>query len=141
MIHIFKLTNGEQIIGRLEETELTNQDFYSILNPMLVIDSTPLMEEAGYGGMRLRDAMILSDDDKLVIPAKFCITVYNPSAALLKYYDRASVFYRKYTKKDIDRQIEDAVLDLEQAVREREASSKTLADVLAKLSIPKGKLH
>jgi predicted transcriptional regulator len=91
--------------------------------------------------MRLRDTLLLSDDDSIVIPSKFCITTYNPSQSLVSYYTKARLYYKKYTKKDIDRQIEEAAADMEQSIHERETSTKTIAEILSKLSIPKGKLH
>lgn len=141
MILIFKLTDGQEIIGDIEENLLTTAEYYTIVDPMTIMDSTAYMEEAGYGGMRLRDTLLLSDDDSIVIPAKFCITTYNPSQSLVSYYTKARLYYKKYTKKDIDRQIEEAAADMEQSIHERETSTKTIAEILSKLSIPKGKLH
>jgi hypothetical protein len=141
MILIFKLTDGQEIIGDIEENLLTTAEYYTIVDPMTIMDSTAYMEEAGYGGMRLRDTLLLSDDDSIVIPSKFCITTYNPSQSLVSYYTKARLYYKKYTKKDIDRQIEEAAADMEQSIHERETSTKTIAEILSKLSIPKGKLH
>lgn len=141
MILIFKLTDGQEIIGDIEENLLTTAEYYTIVDPMTIMDSTAYMEEAGYGGMRLRDTLLLSDDDSIVIPSKFCITTYNPSRSLVSYYTKARLYYKKYTKKDIDRQIEEAAADMEQSIHERETSTKTIAEILSKLSIPKGKLH
>lgn len=141
MILIFKLTDGQEIIGDIEENLLTTAEYYTIVDPMTIMDSTSYMEEAGYGGMRLRDTLLLSDDDSIVIPSKFCITTYNPSQSLVSYYTKARLYYKKYTKKDIDRQIEEAAADMEQSIHERETSTKTIAEILSKLSIPKGKLH
>lgn len=141
MILIFKLTDGQEIIGDIGENLLTTAEYYTIVDPMTIMDSTAYMEEAGYGGMRLRDTLLLSDDDSIVIPSKFCITTYNPSQSLVSYYTKARLYYKKYTKKDIDRQIEEAAADMEQSIHERETSTKTIAEILSKLSIPKGKLH
>lgn len=141
MILIFKLTDGQEIIGDIDETLLTTSEYYTIVDPMSIMDSTAYMEEAGYGGMRLRDTLLLSDDESITIPSKFCITTYNPSQSLVSYYTKARLYYKKYTKKDIDRQIEEAAADMEQSIHERETSAKTIADILSKLSIPKGKLH
>lgn len=141
MILIFKLTDGQEIIGEIDETLLTTSEYYTIVDPMSIMDSTAYMEEAGYGGMRLRDTLLLSDDESITIPSKFCITTYNPSQSLVSYYTKARLYYKKYTKKDIDRQIEEAAADMEQSIHERETSAKTIADILSKLSIPKGKLH
>jgi hypothetical protein len=138
MILIFKLTDGQEIIGDIEENLLTTAEYYTIMDPMTIMDSTAYMEEAGYGGMRLRDTLLLSDDDSIVIPSKFCITT---SQSLVSYYTKARLYYKKYTKKDIDRQIEEAAADMEQSIHERETSTKTIAEILSKLSIPKGKLH
>lgn len=141
MILIFKLTDGQEIIGEIDETLLTTSEYYTIVDPMSIMDSTAYMEEAGYGGMRLRDTLLLSDDESITIPSKFCITTYNPSQSLVSYYTKARLYYKKYTKKDIDRQIEEAAADMDQSIQERESSAKTIADILSKLSIPKGKLH
>ena len=141
MILIFKLTDGQEIIGEIEESLLTNSEYYTIVNPMSIMDSTSYMEEVGYGGMRLRDTLLLSEDESITVPSKFCITTYNPSQSLVTYYTKARVYYKKYTKKDIDRQIEEAAADMEQAILDRESPAKTIAEILSKLSIPKGKLH
>lgn len=139
MIKIFKLTNGNEIIGDISEEELTSNEYYNIVNPMLIVGD----EDYGYGGMRLRDALLLSDEDMLTIPAKHCIMYYNPSKVFSEYYELARVHYRINTKKDIEQQIREATFDLAEHIKERDRRmSRSFQEILTKLGDgPKGKLN
>ena len=140
MIKIFKLTNGNEIIGKITEEELTSNEYYNIVNPMLIVGGD---DEYGYGGMRLRDALLLSDEDFLSVPAKHCIMYYNPSKVFSDYYELARVHYRANTKKDIEQQIREATQDLAEHMREKEHKvNRSFQDMLSKLDgVSKGKLN
>lgn len=140
MIKIFKLTNGNEIIGEITEEELSNNEFYNIMNPMLIIGAD---DDYGHGGMRLRDALLLSDEELLTVPAKHCIMFYNPSKVFRDYYELARIHYRTNTKKEIEEQIQEATADLADHLREKERRvNKSLQDILIKMmDSPKGKLN
>jgi hypothetical protein len=140
MIKIFKLTNGNEIIGEVSDEELTSNEFYNIMNPMLIIGAD---DDYGYGGMRLRDALLLSDEELLTVPVKHCIMFYNPSKVFREYYEVASVHYRSNTKKDIEEQIREATADLVDTLKGTDRRvAKSLQDILTKLGEgPKGKLN
>lgn len=139
MIKIFKLSNGNEIIGEVAEEELTNNEFYNIMNPMLIIGAD---DDYG-GGMRLRDAMLLSDEELLTVPVKHCILYYSPSKVFSEYYEIARVHYRINTKKEIEEQIRESTSDLAEHLQEKERRiNKSLRDILTRLGDnPRGKLN
>ena len=141
MIKIFKLSNGNEIIGEITEEELTSKEYYNIVSPMLIVGAD---DDYGYGGMRLRDALLLSDEEILTVPAKHCIMYFSPSKVFSDYYQLAKTHYRINTKKDIEQQIREATFDLAEHLKEREMrkSQSTFQDVLSKLGdVSKGKLN
>lgn len=140
MIKIFKLTNGNEIIGEVTEEELTYGETYNIVNPMLIVGAD---DDFGYGGMRLRDALLLSDEELLSVPAKHCIMYYSPSKVFLDYYKLARTHYRTNTKKDIEQQIREATFDLAEHMKEKERRhDRSFKDILTKLGDGhKGKLN
>lgn len=140
MIRIFKLTNGNEIIGEITEEELTSNEYYNIVNPMLIVGAD---DDYGYGGMRLRDALLLSDEDILTVPAKHCIMYYTPSKVFTNYYELARVHYRTNTKKDIEQQIREATFDLAEHIKEKDrVTTRSFQDVLSKLGDgSKGRLN
>ncbi len=144
MIKIFKLTNGNEIIGEITDEELTLNEYYNIINPMLIIGAD---DDYGYGGMRLRDALLLSDDDFMTIPAKHCMMYYSPSRVFVEYYQLANKHYKTNTKRDIEQQIKEATTELGQYMNDRTVDPRKarsldrIMDILSELEEPKGKLN
>jgi hypothetical protein len=118
MIYVFKLISGEEIIGAFDDDDETpdkDMEFYNIACPMSIVDG---YDEYGGVTMKLRDTMLLSDDNLLSIPNTAIITYYPASKIMIEYYKKAIIFAKKYTKKKIERQIKEATEQLEEAMAE-----------------------
>jgi ribosomal protein L31E len=118
MIYVFKLISGEEIIGALDsedETSKNNVEYFNITGPMTIVDGYD-----GYGAvtMKLRDSMLLSDEEFITIPCKSVITYYSASKIMIEYYKKAIIFAREFTKKKIERQIKEATEELNEAMAE-----------------------
>lgn len=113
MILVIKLISGEEIIGELESVPDTQ--FYNISNPMSIVDG---YDEYGTITMKLRDAMLLSDETLITIPEKSVITYYPASEIMIKYYRKAVIFAKQYTKKKIEGQIKEATVQLDEYMSE-----------------------
>jgi hypothetical protein len=129
MIVIFKLTNGEEIIGDLTDH---GEHAYTLVDPMYIIESPDY-------GMRLRDCMMLSDEDRLSIKISHVITYYKPSKTLANYYGVASKFAAKFSRPMIDVQIQTSIAEMQIAMTEEEETVDRLTDTLR--SITGSRLH
>jgi hypothetical protein len=130
MIYVFKLISGEEIIGAFEsDDELSKNDveYYNIATPMVIIDE---YDEFGSATMKLRDAMLLSDEELMSLPSKTVMTYYPVSKIMADYYEKAVVFAKQYTKKKINRQIKDASDQLDEHM-----SEKSIEKVLRELRL------
>lgn len=129
MIIIVKLITGEEVIGEIENNQLTYEEYYNIINPMVV---TNARDDQGYVGMRLRDFLILSKDDVLTLPSKHVIAAYRPSDAMTEYYIKASYYSINYTKPLIDDQIKNATYEMDRSIEEEKAAMKEYTERLMK---------
>jgi hypothetical protein len=128
MIIILRLTSGEEIIGEIENDLLTKNEYYNILNPMLIVSS-----KEDYGGaMKLRDYFLLSDEELLSLPAKQVVVEYTPTYTMQEYYKKASYYQRTYTKIIVDEQIRVATTELDSMISLENTQAKSLTDVLMK---------
>ena len=118
MIYVFKLISGEEFIGALdsdEEFPNNQMEFYNISSPMAIVDG---YDEYGTVTMKLRDAMLLSDESLMTISSKAMMTYYPASKSMAEYYQKAIVFANTYTKKKIERQIKGATQELDDHMSE-----------------------
>jgi len=118
MIFVFKLISGEEFIGALDGTDefpKNDMPYYNIANPMAIVDG---YDEYGTVTMKLRDGMMLSDDDLMTVPNKAVMTYYPASKVMAEYYQKAIVFAKQYTKKRIERQIKEATAQLDEHMSE-----------------------
>lgn len=129
MITVFKLSNGEDMIGDVEEP-LTSVEFYNIINPMLIVGARDVY---GEGTMKLRDALLLSDEGMMTIPSKHVITYYKPSIAMAAYYTQAVAYSTKCTRPEIAKQIDEATQDLSTAMEAEERAARSLASLLMQM--------
>lgn len=113
MIYIFKLVSGEELIGPLDSDDTT--EFYNIASPMTIVDG---FDEYGGVIMKLRDGMMLSDENLMSLPNKSVITYYEASKVMNTYYQKAIVYAKEYSKKKIERQIKEATEQLDEAMSE-----------------------
>lgn len=111
MIKFLKLSNGDEIIGKIEgDTDA----FYNVSDPMMVIG---LREDNPYsGGMRLRHCLSLSADDFLSIPIKDVILTYTPSKAMEDYYHQSVIYNNIYVIPEIERQVIESTKELTEVV-------------------------
>lgn len=118
MIYVFKLISGEEFIGAFDsddEFSKSNVEYYNIASPMAIVDG---YDEYGTVTMKLRDGMLLSDEDLMTIPSKAVMTYYPASKVMIDYYSKAIVFAKQYTKKKIERQIKEATDQLDEHMSE-----------------------
>lgn len=115
MIYIFKIISGEEYIGKLDAAPYNNMEYYNITLPMAVVDG---IDEYGGVTMKLRDAMLLSDDNILTIPNKMMIAYYPASKIMVEYYGKAVLYAKEYTKKKVEKQIKEATSMLNDAMAE-----------------------
>lgn len=131
MIYIFKLTTGEDIIGVLENSPLTTDEYYNIIDPMTIVGAR---DDAGSTGMRLRDTLMLAETDILTLANKNVMTFYPPVTQLARYYQKASEYARRFTRPMILEQIEVAISELERDIADEELESSKLGDILRKIT-------
>jgi DNA transposition AAA+ family ATPase len=113
------LASGDELIGDMAVFE----DYVEVYNPMYIID--------GEVGMKLRDALILSDQDKLIFKMKDVITFYKPVDILVDYYRKAVEYSNMYTRQATHKQIKYAIEDLDEMVQEEKATLKSLMNILS----------
>jgi hypothetical protein len=119
MIYVFKLISGEEFIGALDsddENPSNTVEYYNIASPMAIVDG---YDEYGTVTMKLRDGMMLSDDDLMTIPNKAVMTYYPASKVMTEYYQKAIIYAKQYTKKKIERQVKEATEQLDDAMSEK----------------------
>jgi hypothetical protein len=124
MITVFKLISGEEIIGKLDietDEEFDKLEQFELHDPMWIVS-------AEGGSMKLRDALILSENTSLIFIPECIITCYKPSTPLTNYYNRAREYSIDYTRAAVDAQIEIAAQDLEQLIADEKELS--FSDIL-----------
>lgn len=95
MILIFKLTTGNDIMGdvQIDCDHLEDLDY----NPYITIKD-PMSIESDIEGLRLRDCLILSDQNTLVFRTQNILTYYKPFDNMVKYYKKAVKHSKKHTR-------------------------------------------
>ena len=129
MIYIFRMATGETIIGECNHefehlSKLDEAPYLTIYEPMII--------EKDEGGMKLRDYLMLSDKEKLTFRSVDVISLYTPSEVLEKYYRRAALYAKKYTRPGAQQQIDAAIQDLEAAMQEEDENNNRLVNLLMK---------
>jgi hypothetical protein len=110
-VYVLKLSNDEELIAKFEHVLNNETDQYVAIDPMSIIG----MRDDSYGssGMRLRNAMVMSDSDTLILRGRFVMSWYEPSVAMLAYYNAAVAYNKNFSKKAVDSQITNAAEDLQ----------------------------
>lgn len=106
MTTIVILKTGDEIIGEM----VVHEEFIEVIDPMYIVD--------GEVGMKLRDALILSADNKLIYKVKDVITYYKPSDILVKYYKKAVEYSCRHTRNATQKQIKYAIEELDEMLHE-----------------------
>ena len=138
-VYVFKLTNGDDVIGFMENPVLPNQEFYNIVDPMNIVGAR---DEGGSMGMRLRSTLLLGSEDVLTIAGRHVVTYYKPIPQLADYYQRAAEYAKRFTKPVIHEQIELAINDINRDLEDAETDeqdAKQIGDLIN--TIIKSTLH
>lgn len=126
MIIVLKLVTGVDYICTLECTEA------DLIEAQRIEAIDPMSIDRDVEGMKLRDVLMLAENDKLIIRSKDIITYYYPTKQMVEYYIKALVYSKNYTKPSALQQIELAVQDIEAAMQEEDEASKRLVRMLMK---------
>lgn len=132
-VYVFKLTNGDDVIGSVEGSVLPNEEFYNIVDPMTIVGAR---DEAGLMGMRLRATLLLGSEDVLTIAGKHVITYYKPIPQLAEYYQRATEYATKFTRPLIHEQIELAIREINRDLKEEEEiqeEAESIGDIVSRI--------
>ena len=99
---VLRLINGENIICRID-VDVNSLEDLDACNYITVYD--PMSIDRDEEGMKLRDCLMLSQDDKLIIRANDIITLYTPAERLVEYYTKALVYSKGFTKPMVNEQM------------------------------------
>jgi hypothetical protein len=109
-VYVLKLVNDEEIIAEFDHALSDDTPEFVCYQPMSVIG---MREDTPYGGgMRLRNALVLSDDTSLIIRSRFVMAWYEPGQVMRKYYQAAIDYNLSYSKETVDGQIAKAAAEL-----------------------------
>lgn len=138
MITVFKLSNKDVVIGdidfKLEHmTDLDQVLYFTIHSPMNIVSDSD--------GLRMRDCLLLSDQNKLNFRSIDVITFYTPTAQIVEYYKKALEYSLEYTKPAAGEQVKLAVMDLEEAMEEQDSKLNKLSEILRKIGGGNGTLQ
>lgn len=136
MIQIIITITGDEIIGELNN-RLSSDEPYSIMNPMYIIGRH---DEYGVNALRLRNVLLLSDDDVITIPKQHIVAQYKPSTMMGQYYTKAVDFDKKYGRPEIEGQLGAAIVSLEESCKEEDDRMKSISSLISKLAGQR-KLH
>lgn len=136
IIVVLRLITGDEIIGQIEcedNEEFMNLEALELFDPMWVVP-------AEFGSMKLRDALMLSDDvNSLMFYSDDVITAYSPSKSFIMYYTNASKYAKEITRPSINLQIETAAAELKDMIHDEKEYA---ADISQKFRKTTGtKLH
>lgn len=129
MIYVFNLANGYNVIAscNVEMEHLKDLDqapYLTLYDPMSI--------ERDEAGMKLRDFLMLSDNDKLTFRSNDIISYYTPTPNLVEYYKTALEYAKRYTRPVAQQQIQAAVQDLEHTMQEEDEYANKLVNILMK---------
>jgi len=129
MIVVIKLVTGESIIGAVQYTsidQLLCQGTIRITDPMSI--------DRDEDGMKLRDSLMLSEQEVLIFRQDDIITSYIPITPLVDYYTKALVYAKSFTKPNTISQISEAIQDIEFALKQEEETKTRLAKLFMQAS-------
>ena len=138
MITVFKMSNDDTIIGDIDfvlehMTTLDEEPYFTIHNPMHIVSDED--------GLRMRNSLLMSIQNKLNFRSKDVITFYTPTTEIIEYYKKALEYSTGYTKPAASEQIKLAILDLDDAMQDRDESLNKLSQILRKIGGGNGTLQ
>lgn len=135
MIVVLRILSGEEIIGRMEcedESEFDKLELYELFDPMWIVPNDE-------GAMKLRDALMLSENISLIFNPGDVITCYKPIENFAQYYKFANEYSTNYTRAYIAKQIDLATQDLKEIIRDEKEYVTEMSKMLRKVT--GSKLH
>lgn len=123
---IIILKSGDEIIGDVALFD----DYIEVYSPMYIVD--------GEVGMKLRDALLLGDENKLIYKLKDVISFYKPMNILVEYYKKAVEYSKQHTKEITVQQIKYAIEDLDEMLSQKR---DRFSDIMNMLSPSSTKVH
>lgn len=130
MIVVLKLITGEEIIGSMQcntAEEFDKLEMYELFDPMWIVPNEG-------GAMKLRDALMLSENLSLIFNPGDVITCYKPMTSFVEYYMCASEYSINNTRASIATQIELATQELNESMQSEREEAKKLGDILRKIN-------
>ena len=131
IIVVLRLITGDEVIGQIEcedSEEFMSLEALELFDPMWVVP-------AEFGSMKLRDALMLSDDVKsLMFYSDDVITAYSPSKSFVTYYNNASRYAKEVNRPSINLQIETAADELKQMIYEEKEYATDISETYRKIT-------
>ena len=107
MIKIFKMANGEDIIGAVENKPHWRDSVHKITDPYYIIE---IQDEYGRVVTKLSNLLALSDDTMIEIDKDQIITSFNAKNIIVEYYNKVKVL-RSSDK--LEQKVVDAIQELD----------------------------
>lgn len=107
MIKIFKMANGEDIIGSVEDKPHWRDSLHKITDPYYIIE---IQDEYGRVVTKLSNLLALSDDTKIEIDKDQIITSFAAKAIIVEYYNKIKIL-RSSDK--LEQKVVDAIQELD----------------------------
>ena len=107
MIKIFKMANGEDIIGTVENKPHWRDSVHKITDPYYIIE---IQDEYGRVVTKLSNLLALSDDTMIEIDKDQIITSFNAKNIIVEYYNKVKVL-RSSDK--LEQKVVDAIQELD----------------------------
>ena len=107
MIKIFKMANGEDIIGTVENKPHWRDSVHKITDPYYIIE---IQDEYGRVVTKLSNLLALSDDTVIEIDKDQIITSFNAKNIIVEYYNKVKVL-RSSDK--LEQKVVDAIQELD----------------------------
>ena len=117
MIKIFKMTNGEDIIGSVDDKPHWRDSVHKITDPYYIIE---IQDEYGRIVTKLSNLLALSDETTIIIDKEQIITSFKAKDIIVEYYNKIKIL------KSSDR-LEQKVVD---AMKELDTIEETLDDMI-----------
>lgn len=126
-VYVLKLSNDEELMAEFEHALTNETEEFLAINPMSIIG----MRDDTYGssGMRLRNAMVMSDSDYIILRGRFVMAWYEPSVAMLAYYKAAVAYNKNFSKAAVDSQIIAAAADLQKQADSASSATRDYSSV------------
>lgn len=134
-VQVVKLTSGDEIIGDVSLQEVSRRvgTVSGMMDVVIIKSPMSIVGDDGEYALRLRNTLLLSDDDKIIVDLQHVIMIYGASTAMVKYYHTALEYANTYTKPMVAGQIEYSTQDLQHRIAELTETQNDVMEKLAKV--------